>query len=143
MTFAQTGGPVDGISGGAGWAGAGLLGLVLAWLLLKYLPDKDKQISDFHIRKDALVQSIVENFGATLREHRTEWHAAVDDIKRHNEAQVHSLARAMQVEFARINNNTLNAISAVSGDSAVLERATGTKKAQHGGGRNEPPEKLP
>ena len=35
----------DSISGGAGWVGAGLLGLVLGWLMLKHLPDKDKQIS--------------------------------------------------------------------------------------------------
>lgn len=28
----------DPLSGGAGWMGAGLLGLVLAWLLLKHLP---------------------------------------------------------------------------------------------------------
>ena len=30
----------------SGWAGAGLLGLVLSWLLLTYLPAKDKQIRD-------------------------------------------------------------------------------------------------
>jgi PAS domain S-box-containing protein len=36
----------DPLSGGAGWAGAGLLGLLLAWLLLKHLPDKDRQLSE-------------------------------------------------------------------------------------------------
>ena len=36
----------DPLSGGAGWLGAGLLGLVLAWLLLKHLPEKDRQIKD-------------------------------------------------------------------------------------------------
>lgn len=30
----------------SGWTGAGLLGMVLAWLLLKHLPAKDKQIMD-------------------------------------------------------------------------------------------------
>ncbi len=34
------------ISGGAGWVGAGLLGMVLAWLFMKHLPDKDKQIKE-------------------------------------------------------------------------------------------------
>ena len=34
----------DPIAGGAGWVGAGLLGLVLGWLLLVHLPAKDKQI---------------------------------------------------------------------------------------------------
>lgn len=42
-SFAQGPSP---ITGGAGWAGAGLLGLVLAWLLLKHLPDKDKQLTE-------------------------------------------------------------------------------------------------
>jgi hypothetical protein len=42
----------DPISGGAGWAGAGLLGLVLCWLLLKHLPDKDRQINNLVEAKD-------------------------------------------------------------------------------------------
>lgn len=41
------GDPLSGSPGGwSGWAGAGLLGLVLCWLLLKHLPDKDKQIEE-------------------------------------------------------------------------------------------------
>lgn len=42
------------ITGGAGWAGAGLLGLVLGWLLLKHLPDKDRQF-------DALIKAHSDN----------------------------------------------------------------------------------
>lgn len=34
----------DSLSGGAGWIGAGLLGAVLCWLLLKHLPAKDTQL---------------------------------------------------------------------------------------------------
>jgi gas vesicle protein len=34
----------DPISGGAGWVGAGLLGMVLGWLLIIHLPAKDKQL---------------------------------------------------------------------------------------------------
>lgn len=37
---------IDPISGGAGWVGTGLLGAVLSWLLLKHLPDKDRQIRE-------------------------------------------------------------------------------------------------
>jgi hypothetical protein len=36
----------DALGGGAGWLGAGLLGLVLSWLLLKHLPEKDRLILD-------------------------------------------------------------------------------------------------
>lgn len=42
----------DPISGGAGWVGAGLLGLVLGWLLLKHLPAKDQQVKDLVEAKD-------------------------------------------------------------------------------------------
>lgn len=42
----------DPISGGAGWVGAGLLGLVLGWLLLVHLPAKDKQLKDLLELKD-------------------------------------------------------------------------------------------
>ncbi len=46
---------IDPISGGAGWIGAGLLGLVLGWLLLKHLPDKDKQLKDLLDSRDKLM----------------------------------------------------------------------------------------
>ena len=42
VILAQT----DALSGGSGWAGASLLGAVLAWLLFKHLPAKDQQIFD-------------------------------------------------------------------------------------------------
>lgn len=40
---AQTG-QADPISGGAGWVGAGLLGLVLGWMFFWHLPAKDRQV---------------------------------------------------------------------------------------------------
>lgn len=43
---------LDSLSGGSGWVGAGLLGLVLSWLLLKHLPDKDAQITALQSVKD-------------------------------------------------------------------------------------------
>lgn len=45
LLFAQTG--AEAIAGSAGWAGAGLLGLMLAWLLLVHLPAQTKQFRDF------------------------------------------------------------------------------------------------
>lgn len=38
--------------GTSGWVGAGLLGAVLGWLLLVYLPAKDKQVAE----KDKLIK---------------------------------------------------------------------------------------
>jgi len=54
------------LSGASGWAGAGILGLVLAWLFFKHLPDKDalleraqagkdKQLSE----KDTQIQNLI------------------------------------------------------------------------------------
>lgn len=37
-------GDVGSLAGGSGWAGAGILGLVLVWIAYRHLPDKDKQI---------------------------------------------------------------------------------------------------
>lgn len=44
VMIAQVG--ADAISGPAGWVGAGLLGLVLSWLLFVHLPAKDKQLKE-------------------------------------------------------------------------------------------------
>jgi hypothetical protein len=48
----------DPLSNGGGWFGAGLLGLVLAWLLLKYLPEKDSQLKELVETHAALVKDI-------------------------------------------------------------------------------------
>lgn len=72
---------VESLSGGAGWVGAGLLGVVLGWLLLRHLPDvlndhrgersaRDstiKQLIDAH--SDATAK-IAEGFRAELRQER-------------------------------------------------------------------------
>lgn len=56
----------DPISGGAGWAGAGLLGLVLAWLLLKHLPDKDRLLTASLEKKDEQIDEQRKEFRASL-----------------------------------------------------------------------------
>lgn len=44
--LSQTGGDLGSLSGGAGLAGAGLLGVVMTWLLFKYIPGKDGDTKD-------------------------------------------------------------------------------------------------
>jgi len=51
----------DPISGGAGWVGAGLLGLVLGWLLLIHLPQKDKQLVQLLETKDKQIAESIVN----------------------------------------------------------------------------------
>ncbi len=55
--------PVDPVTTiGSGWAGAGLLGLVLSWLLFIHLPRKDAQILELVKNKDAAVSEVVKSF---------------------------------------------------------------------------------
>ena len=51
----------DSLSGGAGWAGAGLLGLVLAWVLGKQIPDERRDRRDLLTAKDAQITSLIES----------------------------------------------------------------------------------
>lgn len=57
----------DPISGGAGWVGAGLLGLLLGWLLMVHLPAKDKILKEFMEAKDAHVKHMGERFESSLK----------------------------------------------------------------------------
>ncbi len=54
---------------GAGWVGAGLLGSVLGWLLLKHLPANDAQI-----------ERLVDKFDAQLRETRNDFKDSLRDL---------------------------------------------------------------
>lgn len=56
------------IVGTTGWVGAGLLGLVLAWLLGIHLPAKDKQIKEIIDGKDLMVKAITEIKDSQIRE---------------------------------------------------------------------------
>ena len=65
----------DVISGGAGWAGAGLLGLVLGWLLLKRLPDNDKQTKELVDRVMVLIAAKDQAIDAVLKQAATDSNA--------------------------------------------------------------------
>ncbi len=56
---APTSSPID-LSGGSGWVGAGLLGAVLSWLLLKHLPEKDRQIERLITDKDSQITALIK-----------------------------------------------------------------------------------
>jgi hypothetical protein len=82
---------VDSLSGGAGWVGAGLLGLVLGWLLLKHLPEKDAQIERLIARAD-------ERGDKQDAEHQRSLAMIMD---RHD-ARNKEMIMAMREEFARM-----------------------------------------
>lgn len=48
------------LSGASGWTGAGLLGLVLAWLLFVHLPAKDKLLKEYISAKDTQLDFLIK-----------------------------------------------------------------------------------
>jgi len=115
--FAQTvAAPVDPISGGAGWVGAGLLGLVLAWLLLKHIPSqaeqtrelvkaKDDQTRELILAKDEAVRDAIKSFAAQLAIIQADGKAALAQVVAHCErefSQVSEVIRAGQVQITNM-----------------------------------------
>lgn len=86
--LAQT---TDPISGGAGWVGAGLLGLVLAWLFFFHLPAKDKQLMDVLTAKDLLINQMATRFSDAL-----------NSVVQHCKEDSSKLAAAFKTELTMI-----------------------------------------
>lgn len=87
------------LGGGSGWVGAGLLGLVLSWLLMVHLPAKDKQIRD-----------LMESNDARHREARAEYRETLDQILTYGERHITSVAGQLAAELGRLRE----AIEAIS-----------------------------
>ena len=93
---------IDPITGGAGWVGAGLLGLVLGWLLLVHLPGKDKQLKDFIEAKDATIKDLLLAFDTKVKEARCEYQQTLDRILSYGERHIASVAGQLTAELARL-----------------------------------------
>ena len=93
------------IAGNAGWAGAGLLGLVLAWLLLVHLPSKDKQMAEKDKAKDAAIEKIVMEFAAESRQQREAHRKAIEDVCNEFRAQMASERATCEKNFQLIANS--------------------------------------
>lgn len=109
LLIAQAG-PVDTISGGAGWIGAGLLGAVLWWLLFKHLPAKDKQIADLIDRQDAFVRELTNNFrdamqaaaavsAAQDKERRDDYKSSLATVVAHCEKETGQISQAIRKDL--------------------------------------------
>ena len=86
------------LSGASGWAGAGILGLVLAWLLLKRLPDNDSQFERMVNKKDEAMTVLVGKHIEDMRESREEFRAALKTVVDHCEREVAAIASAFAKE---------------------------------------------
>ena len=74
---------VDPLSGGAGWVGAGLLGCVMAWLCLKHLPDKDRQLATKDKVLEDTISTLLDRHETTEREQREAFTIALDKVVAH------------------------------------------------------------
>jgi hypothetical protein len=68
------------LGGSSGWLGAGLLGLVLAWLLLRHLPAKDQQLSDWMARRDSTMSEMVAHHDMVAADQRKDFKEALGSI---------------------------------------------------------------
>ena len=90
--------PPAALSGDAGWAGAGLLGLVLGWLLLWYLPNKDKQFTDFVKAKDEQIKDMVSTHDARQTADRAAFQQALDKVVAHCAAESRAMLALLTSE---------------------------------------------
>lgn len=99
LLFAQS---PDILAGTAGWAGAGLLGLVLSWLLLVHLPGKDKQIKELIADHLAVEKEQRKDYRDALIQQRSEFKATLDEMLKHNERIIGGLADALTDDLKMI-----------------------------------------
>lgn len=91
----------DPVSGGAGFAAAGLLGSILAWLLFVHLPAKDKLITSFVGEKDRQIADMLKRFDDVI----TKKDDQIDDQRREFTACVSALAAAFRAEAEAERNS--------------------------------------
>lgn len=89
----------DAIAGGAGWAGAGILGLVLSWLLLVHLPAKDKQLEKMIDGRDKLAGEFADDLMTQNKEGRADFREALERIATHCEKDMQALAQAIHKDI--------------------------------------------
>lgn len=103
------------IFGGAGWAGADILGLVLGWLLLKHLPSKDQQLKEFIAAKDAVLLAQADACDKERRAQREDFRVALQQISTHQDAQMLSLITTMHREIDALSQTIKTLAIAIEG----------------------------
>ena len=94
----------DPLSGGSGWAGAGLLGLVLAWLLLVHMPARDKRDKEKDEAFLNMLSQREEKHDAAMAQQRSDFGSQLKAIADHCEKEMGSVAensRAAQAQTTR------------------------------------------
>jgi hypothetical protein len=115
-------GPADVLSGGAGWAGAGLLGGVLGWLLFVRLPAQDRQTQALIEGRDALMKSLYADYQARVaevstrseeldRQRRADFNAALQLVLEHAGRESALWREALGEDVAHVHGRTAAILS--------------------------------
>lgn len=73
LLLAQAGEAIPGGALAGGWASFGIVGLVLGWLLLRHLPDKDRHTKDLVATFTTHTENVISKFTAELTAGRTQF----------------------------------------------------------------------
>lgn len=87
---------MEGLAGNAGWAGAGLLGLVLVWLFFFHLPAKDKQVKELTDQLIAMTEKNAALINSIADKHK----AALDVVVTHCKEDSTRLVEAFRAELS-------------------------------------------
>lgn len=93
----------DPISGGAGWIGAGLLGVVLAWLLLLHLPAKDKQLKEMIEGRDALAKDLAIKTAEVAKQQRDDFKENLKSVTDHCKQDTEVMANSVRAEINHLS----------------------------------------
>jgi hypothetical protein len=103
----------DPLSGGAGWAGTGLLGSVLGWLLFVNLPNKDKQILGLVESRDKLVEKLTAEFRESVtkfieqaeikdKEKREDFRGSLKQVTDHAEKELTVIVSGIKQDLQKL-----------------------------------------
>lgn len=123
----------DPISGGAGWIGAGLLGLVLSWVFFWHLPAKDKQVKEIIEGCDAHNEKIAQSFRADLNAAREQFGSSLKLVTEQADRHMQTLATAIVKEIQHLREHG-GMTQKEAYDKVLRNRAT-SKHAGGGGAR--------
>jgi len=99
MLLAQASDP---LSGGAGWFGAGLLGLVLCWLLLVHLPAKDKLILTIIESRDNALKEQRNQHSETIKKLGESINSTVERVTEHCKDELDEIATKFGVSIDKM-----------------------------------------
>jgi hypothetical protein len=135
--LAQQGAAPDPLSGGAGWVGAGLLGLLLMWLLLREIPDQRRQYRELLATKDAQITQLIKDKDEAERASRTEHSANLEKIVSTFKSEAAAERLACEKHFGTLAETTAKGHEATTaamrtlGEQIASHAARNAQNAEH------------